>query len=94
MKWAEECGALVLYNDPFVAKHKNNYTLLRKTHYEVKAKQRNLNTLVSINNIYEDWQSEIVVWYNKWVTNRYDVNQKHIFFYGEAYNELQSFIKK
>ena len=26
-KWAEECGKMVLYKDPFVLKHKNNYRL-------------------------------------------------------------------
>ena len=93
-EWAEECGKLVLYNDPFVAKHKNKYTLLRKMHYEEKAIQRNLNKLVSINNTYEDWQSKIVSWYNKWVTNGYYANQKHLFLDGEAYNELKAFIKQ
>ena len=44
VKWAEECGKMVLYKDPFVLKHKNNYRLLRKIHYQVKSEKcLNLN---------------------------------------------------
>ena len=32
VKWAAVRSNLVLYNDPFVAKHKNNYKLLCKLH--------------------------------------------------------------
>ena len=45
LKWAEESGKIMLYNDPFVAKHKNNYKLLRKIHYQEKVKLRNLTKL-------------------------------------------------
>ena len=64
LRWAEESGKLVMYDDPFVVKHKNNYKLLRKIHYQVKAKHRDSNTLKYINNVYTDWRSEILNWYN------------------------------
>ena len=50
------------YNDPFVAKHKNNYKLLRKIHYQEKVKLKNLTKLNPINDEYDDWRSEIVEW--------------------------------
>ena len=53
---------MVLYNDPFVAKHKNNYTYLRKIHYQEKNKLKNLNKLCLIDDKFDDWQSEIVQW--------------------------------
>ena len=40
VEWASTSGNKVLYNDPFVAKHKNNYKLLRKIHHQEK--KRNL----------------------------------------------------
>ena len=42
LKWAKKSGKIMLYNDPFVAKHKNNYKLLRKIQYQEKVKLRNL----------------------------------------------------
>ena len=36
VKWVEETGKIVMYNDPFVAKHKNKYKLLRNIHYQEK----------------------------------------------------------
>ena len=60
-KWAEECGKLVLYNDPFVKQHKNKYTLLRKIHYE-KQVRRNFTKLNIIDTEYNNWRGEIVRW--------------------------------
>ena len=57
IKWAATASNLVLYNDPFVAKHKNNYKLLRTIHY--LEKKRNLPKLNLINDNYDDWRGEI-----------------------------------
>ena len=85
---------MVLYNDPFVAKHKNNYTYLRKIHYQEKNKLKNLNKLSLIDNKFDDWQSEIVQWYNKWVTEGYSTYLKHLYLYGESYLKFKEFIKE
>ena len=82
----------MLYNDPFVAKHKNNYKLLRKIHYQEK--KRNLPKLNPINDEYNDWRGDITKWYNKSVTDGYYNNSKHHFLYGENYTEFKAFIKK
>ena len=84
----------MFYNDPFVAKHKNNYKLLRKIHYQEKVKLRNMTKLNLIKDEYDDWRSEIVQWYNKWVTDGYSTHRKQLYLYGEYYNELKAFIKK
>ena len=84
----------MLYNDPFVVKHKNNYKLLRKIYYQETTKLRNLNKLKLINDIYDDWRSEIVQWYNNWVTEGYSTHRKHLYLCGEAYNEFKEFIKQ
>ena len=63
-KKAEKCGKLVLYNDPFVKQHKNNYKLLRKIHYEEQVR-RNFIKLNIIDAEYDDWRGEIVRWFNK-----------------------------
>ena len=94
LRWAEESGKLVMYDDPFVVKHKNNYKLLRKIHYQVKAKHRDSNTLKYIDNVYTDWRSEIVNWYNKWVTEGYSTLRKHLFVYGDSYADFKEFIKQ
>ena len=49
----------MLYNDPFVKQHKNNYTLLRKIHYEEQVR-RNFIKLNIIDAEYDDWRGEIV----------------------------------
>ena len=82
------------YNDPFVAKHKNNYKLLRKIHYQEKVKLKNLTKLNPINDEYDDWRSEIVEWYNKWVNDGYSSHRKHLYLYGESYTEMKAFIKQ
>jgi len=84
----------MLYNDPFVTKHKNNYKLLRKIHYQEKVKLRTLTKLNLIDVEYDDWRSEIVQWYNKWVTHGYSTQRKHLYLYGEYYTELKAFINK
>ena len=90
--WAATAGNIVLYNDPFVAKHKNNYKLLRKIHYQEK--KRNLPKLNLINDEYDDWRSEITKWFNKHLTDGYSDNSKQLFLYGEHYNEFKAFIKQ
>jgi hypothetical protein len=92
VKWAEECGIMVLYKDPFVLKHKNNYRLLRKIHYQVK--KRKMLKFELIDDKYDDWKSEIVEWYNKWVNEGYTPNQKQLYLYGESFKEFNDFIKK
>ena len=92
IKWAATASNLVLYNDPFVAKHKNNYKLLRTIHY--LEKKRNLPKLNLINDNYDDWRSEITRWFNKNVTDEYSNKSKQLFLYGENYTEFQEFIKK
>ena len=92
IKWAATTSNLVLYNDPFVAKHKNNYKLLRTIHY--LEKKRNLPKLNLINDNYDDWRCDITKWYNKSVTDGYSNNSKQLFLYGEHYTEFQEFIKK
>ena len=92
IKWAATASNLVLFNDPFVAKHKNNYKLLRTIHY--LEKKRNLPKLNLINDNYDDWRSEITKWYNKSVTDGYSNKSKQLFLYGEHYTEFQEFIKK
>ena len=67
------------YNDPFVAKHKNNYKLLRKIHYQEKIKLKNLTKFNLINDEYDDWRSEIVEWYNKWVNDGYSSHRKKLY---------------
>ena len=47
-----------------------------------------------IDDKYDDWQSEIVQWYNKWVTKGYTPNQKQLYLYGESFKEFNDFIKK
>ena len=93
-KWAEGSGKLVLYNDPFVVKHKNNYTTLRNIHNQEKTKLKNLNKLSLIDDKYDDWQSTIVQWYNKWVTEGYSTYLKHLYLYGESYLKFKEFIKE
>ena len=66
----------MLYNDQFVAKHKNNYKLLCKIYYQEKVKLRNLTKLNLIKDEYDDWRSEVVQWYNKWVTDGYSTQRK------------------
>ena len=90
--WDATAGNIVLYNDPFVAKHKNNYKLLRKIHYQEK--KRNLPKLNLINDEYDDWRSEITKWFNKHLTDGYSDNSKQLFLYGEHYNEFKAFIKQ
>ena len=43
---------------------------------------------------YDDWRREIVRWYNKWVTEGYSQNSKHLYLYGESYLEFKAFIKQ
>ena len=69
-KWAEECGELVLYNDPFVKQHKSILNLPFKIHYKEQVR-RNLTKLNIIDPEYDDWRGEIMRWYNKWVTEGY-----------------------
>ena len=79
----------------FVVKRKNNYKLLGKIHYqETTILYINLNKLKLINDIYDDWRSKIVQWYNKWVTEGYSTHRKHLYLCGEAYNEFKEFIKQ
>ena len=92
IKWAATTSNLVLYNDPFVAKHKNNYKLLRTIHY--LEKKRNLPKLNLINDEYDDWRSEITKWFNKQLTDGYSDNSKQLFLYRENYTEFQELIKK
>ena len=84
----------MIYNDPIVAKHKNNYTFLRKIHYQEKNKLKNLNKLSLIDDKYDDWQSEIVQWYNKWVTEGYSMHLIYLYLHGESYFKLKEFIKQ
>ena len=51
VKWAATSSNQVLYNDQFVAKHKNNYKLLRKIDYQEK--KRNLPKLNLLNDKYD-----------------------------------------
>ena len=83
---------MVLYNDPFVAKHKNIYTFLPKIHYQEKTKLKNLNKFSLIDDKYDDWQSEIVQWYNKWVTEGYSTYFKHLYLQGESCLKFKEFI--
>ena len=74
----------MLYDDPFVQKHKNKYRLLRKIHYDERLKLKNLVKLLPfIKNDYNDWRGDFIRWYNKWVTEGYSPYQKHLFLYGE-----------
>ena len=58
IKWAASNSYQVLHNDPFAAKHKNNFKLLREIQY--LEKKRNLPKLILINDQYDDWRSEIM----------------------------------
>ena len=82
-----------MYNDPFVIQHKNNYKLLRKIHYQEQVR-RNFTKLNIIDAEYDDWRGEIVRWYNKWVTEGYSQNSKHLYLYGDSYLEFKAFIKQ
>ena len=82
----------MLYNDPFIDKHKNNYKLSRKIHY--LEKKRNLPKLNLIIDVYDDWRREITKWFNKHVTDEYSIKSQQLFLYGENYSEFQEFIKK
>ena len=78
----------MLYNDPFVAKHKII------TYNTLSREKRNLPKLNLINDAYDDWRSEITKWFNKHLTDGYSDNSKQLFLYGENYTEFQEFINK
>ena len=67
----------VMYINPFVAKNKNNYKLLRTIHY--LEKKKTLPKLNLINDEYDDCRSEITKWLNKHVTDGYSIKSKQLF---------------
>ena len=44
-------------------------------------------------NIYNDWRSNVIQWYNKWVTEGYSTHKKHLYLYGNL-EKGNSFIKE
>ena len=82
----------MLYKDSLVARHKNNYKLLRKIHYQEK--KRNLLKLNLLNDEYDDWRSEITKFFTKWVTEGYCNQSKQLYLYEENNTEVKAFIKQ
>ena len=55
---------------------------------------KNLGKLHEYNkNEYNDWRSDVIQWYNKWVIEGYSTHKKHLYLYGDL-EKGNSFIKE